>query len=48
MFQFMQEPSSGSYNQSLAKITSLFQLCLLVQMLSVLWQHILTVIKGSI
>jgi len=42
MFWFMQEPSSGSYNQSLTKITSLVQLCVSVQTLSVLWQHILT------
>ena len=27
MFRFTQEPSSGSYKQSLAKITSLGQLC---------------------
>jgi len=38
----MQELSLGSYNQSLAKITSLVQLCVSVQTLSVLWQHILT------
>jgi len=42
MFRFTQEPSSGSYNQSLAKITSLVQLCVSMQMLSVLWGHILT------
>ena len=29
MFRFTQEPSSGSYNQSLAKITSFVQLCML-------------------
>ena len=27
MFRFTQKPSSGSYNQCLAKITSLVQLC---------------------
>jgi len=42
MFRFKQEPSSGSYNQSLAKITSLVQLCVSVETLSVLWVHILT------
>jgi len=42
MFRFTQEPSSGSYNQCLAKITSLVQLCVSVQTLSVLWRHILT------
>ena len=44
MFRFTQEPSSGSYNQCLAKITSPVQLCMLVQTLPVLWQHVLTVI----
>ena len=34
MFRFTQEPSSGSYNQCLAKITSLVQLCVSVQTLS--------------
>ena len=42
MFRLTQKPSSVSYNQSFAKITSLVQLCLSVQMLSVLWRHILT------
>jgi len=42
MFRFTQEPSSGSYNQCLAKITSLVQQCVLVLTLSVLWWHILT------
>jgi len=42
MFRFTQEPSSGSYNQYLAKITSLIQMCVLVQTLPVLWQHIVT------
>ena len=42
MFRFTQEPSSGSYDQCLAKITSLVQLYLSVQTLSVLWQHIPT------
>ena len=42
MFRFMREPSSVSYNQRLDKITSLVQLCVLVQTLSVLWWHILT------
>jgi hypothetical protein len=42
MFRFKQEPSLGSYNQCLAKITSLDQLCVSVQTLSVLWRHILT------
>jgi len=41
MFRFTQEPPSGSYNQSLAKITSLIQLCVSVQTLSVLWRHML-------
>jgi len=40
MFRFTQEPSSGSYNQRLAKITSLVQHCLSVQTLSVSWRHI--------
>jgi hypothetical protein len=48
MFRFTQEPSSGSYNQRLAKITILVQQCVSVQTLSVLWRHIVTVIKGSI
>jgi len=30
MFRFTQEPSSGSYNQCLAKITSLVQQCVSV------------------
>jgi len=47
MFQLTQEPSSGSYIQRLAKITSLVQLCMSVQTLSLLWRHILSVIKGS-
>jgi len=47
VFWFTQEPSSGSYNQCLAKITSLVQLRMLIQKLSVLWRHILTVIKWS-
>jgi len=38
MFRFTQEPSSGSYNRCLAKITSLVQQCTLVQTLSVLWR----------
>jgi len=42
MFRFTQEPSSGNYNQCLAKITSLVQLCVLVQTLSVLRRHIVT------
>jgi len=42
MFRFTQEPSSGSYNQYVAKITSLVQLCVSVQTLSVLWGHIVT------
>ena len=42
MFRFSQEPSSGSYNQSLAKITSFVQLCVSVQTLLLLWRHILT------
>jgi len=46
MFRFTQEPSSGSYIQCLANITSLVQPCLSVQT-SGLWRHILTVIKGS-
>ena len=44
MFRFKQEPSSGSYNQSLVKITSLVQLYMSVQTLSVLWRHIVTAI----
>jgi len=47
MFRFMQEPSSGSHNQCLAKITSSVQQRTSVQTLSVLWRHILTVIKRS-
>ena len=31
MFRFTQEPSSGSHNRRLAKITSLVQLCMSVQ-----------------
>jgi len=42
MFRFTQEPSSGSYNKNLGKITSLVQLCVSVQTLSVLWRHIPT------
>jgi len=48
MFRFTREPSSGSYNQCLAKITGLVERCASVQMLSLLWQHILTVLEGSI
>jgi len=40
MFRFTQEPSSGSYNQSLVKITSLVQLCVSVETWSELWLHI--------
>ena len=39
MFRFTQEPSLGSYNQCLAKITSLAQLCMSIQTLSVLRRH---------
>jgi len=39
MFRFKQEPSSGSYKQRLAKVTSLVQQCVSVQTLSVLWPH---------
>ena len=40
MFRFTQEPSSGSYNQCLVKITSLVQQCVSVQTLSVLrWRQ---------
>jgi len=42
MFRFKEEPSSGSYNQSLAKTTSLVQLCVSVQTFSVLWRHMHT------
>ena len=42
MFRFTQEPSSGSYKQSLAKLTSLVQLCESVQTLSVVWRYIVT------
>ena len=42
MFRFTQEPSSGSYNQCLAKITSLVQQYVSLQTLLVLRQHILT------
>jgi hypothetical protein len=42
MFRFTQKPSSGSYNQNLANITSLVQLCVSVQTLLVLQRHILT------
>ena len=35
MFRFTYEPSSGSYNQCLAKITSHVQLCVSIQTLSV-------------
>ena len=45
MFQFTQEPSSGSQSQYLAKITGMFPLCLSIRALSVLWRHILAVIK---
>ena len=38
MFWFTQEPSSESYNQCLAKITSPVQLCMSVQVLTVLWR----------
>ena len=41
MFRFTQEPSSGSYNQCLAKITSLVQKCVSVQTFSELWRHII-------
>ena len=41
MFRFTGEPSSGSHEQCLAKVTSLVQLCMSVQSL-VLWRHILT------
>ena len=37
-----QEPSSGSQNQCLAKITSMVPLCLSICVLPVLWQHIPT------
>jgi len=39
MFRFTQEPSSGSYNQCLAKIKSLVQRCMSVRTLSVLQRH---------
>ena len=39
MFRFTQEPSPGSCNQCLAKITSLVRLCMSVQTSSVLWRH---------
>ena len=42
MFPFTQEPSSGSYDQYLAKITSLVQLLVSVRTLSVLWLHTVT------
>jgi len=42
MFSFTLDTLSGSHNQCLAKITSLVQLCVPVQILSVLWWHILT------
>ena len=42
MFRFTHEPSSWSYDQCLAIITSIEQLCVSVQMLLVLWQHIVT------
>jgi len=42
MFRFMQEPSSGRYNQCLAKITNLVLLCVSVHTLLVLRPHILT------
>jgi len=40
MFRFAQEPSSGNYNQCLAKIKSQIQQFMSVQTLSVLWRHI--------
>jgi len=39
MFQFTQEPSSGSQSQCLAKITSMVPLRLSIWALLVLWQH---------
>ena len=42
MFRFTQEPTSGSHNLYLAKITSFVQLCVSVQTSSVFWRHIVT------
>ena len=42
MFRFMQEPSSGSQSQCLAKITGVIPLCLSICALLVLWRHIPT------
>ena len=47
MFWFMQEPSSGSYNQCLAKITGLVQKYASVQT-SALWIHMRYCIKKDI
>ena len=48
MFRFTQEPSSGSYNLCLAKITGLVQQCASVQTLSGLWRHMRYGIKKDI
>ena len=47
MFRFTRKPSSGSHSQDLAKITHLVQCGYIevVQALSVLWLHNVTVIK---
>ena len=47
MFRFTQEPSSGSYNQCLAKITNLAQQCLSVQTLSLLWRQRSTSLRSE-
>jgi len=39
MFRFMQEPSSGSQSQCLAKITGMVPLCLSICALLVSWRH---------
>jgi len=49
MFQFTRKPASGSHSQYLAKITHSVQCEYMevVQTLSVLWLHSMTVIKRN-
>jgi len=45
MFRITEDPSSGSFVQYLAKITRIDLSCPLTWTWSVLWQHIVNIIK---
>ena len=45
MFRFTDDPSSGSLVQCLAKITVMVLSCPLIWTWSVLWQHIVTMVR---